>query len=207
LLMQQILIGNNTAVNLQSDLDINESLANQLTDTQQLNNNSVFLAGGVAQKSLFSSHPLNSSTDAFTVPVTPQHPSWGSAVGERLQWMVNQNINQAEIRLDPPELGSLEVKLVVQKDSAHVNFVSQHAAVRDAVEDAMPRLREMLNEVGLTLGDVNVSQESFKQQMAEGDAGEFQGESHRQDELGTVENDDSQIQVRRGGNGLLDIYA
>jgi len=107
---------------------------------------------------------LEFSTESLWVPPNLcDLPEWGNAMGERMQWMVNNKIQSAEIRLDPPELGSVEVKIVIQKDTAQVNFVTHHAQVKDAVEHAMPRLREMFGETGLSLGDVNVSQESFKQ--------------------------------------------
>ena len=101
------------------------------------------------------------------IPVPPRHPEWGHALGERLQWVVGEQLQKAEIRLDPPELGALEVKIVMHKDSAQIHFSSPYAQVREAVEDAIPRLREMLDQVGVALGDVNVSQESFRQDMSQ----------------------------------------
>lgn len=147
-------------------------------------------------------------TGAPAIPVPPQHPQWGQALGERMQWLVGQNLQQAEIRLDPPELGSLEVKIQIHKDTATISFVTPHAQVREAVEAATSRLREMLGDVGLNLGDVNVSQESFsQQQMAE--QGQQQG-SFRGDNPHDVA-DDANLQPTaaplRQGRGLLDTYA
>lgn len=85
---------------------------------------------------------------------------------EKIRWMVNSRSTLAEIRLDPPELGSMQVRVNMSGDAASVNFVVQSQHARDALNDAMPRLREMLSEQGIELG------ESFVQQDQGGDGSE-----------------------------------
>jgi flagellar hook-length control protein FliK len=80
-------------------------------------------------------------------------------------WMANQNHQVAELHLNPPNLGPLEVRLTINNDQASALFVSQHSAVRDAIESAMPRLREMLADNGITLGNASVGSESLGQQQ------------------------------------------
>ncbi|WP_299807177.1 flagellar hook-length control protein FliK [uncultured Shewanella sp.] len=88
-------------------------------------------------------------------------------MNQQLITMVSNGIQQAEIRLDPPELGQMMVRIQVQGDTTQVQFqVSQHQT-RELVEQAMPRLREMLAEQGMQLTDGQVSQ---------GDGGTGQGE-------------------------------
>ncbi|MCG9729270.1 flagellar hook-length control protein FliK [Shewanella sp. Isolate13] len=88
-------------------------------------------------------------------------------MNQQLITMVSKGIQQAEIRLDPPELGHMMVRIQVQGDSTQVQFqVSQHQT-RELVEQAMPRLREMLAEQGMQLTDGQVSQ---------GNGGNSQGE-------------------------------
>ena len=65
----------------------------------------------------------------------------------------------AEIRLDPPEMGSMQVRVNVSGEAASVNFVVQSAAARDAIADAMPKLRDMLSEQGIELGEAFVQQQ------------------------------------------------
>jgi flagellar hook-length control protein FliK len=74
--------------------------------------------------------------------------------------MVNTKNLIAEIRLDPAELGSVHVKVAVYGESATVNFVVQTQQARDAVDNATPRLREMLAEKGIELGQSSVRQEN-----------------------------------------------
>ena len=144
---------------------------------------------------------------AITVP--PQHPQWSQAVGERLHWMVGQQLQSAEIRLDPPDLGNLDVKVMVNRDHATVHFITHNPQVRDALEAATPRLREMFADAGLTLANVNVSQESFKQQAAHEDAGRQAagGAGGSGEEEAAI---DAVGEVRslplRQGQGLLDTY-
>ena len=102
------------------------------------------------------------------LPVAPRVGSaeWGGAVGEKIVWMANQSHQVAELRLNPPNLGPLEVRLTISGDQASAIFVSHHSAVREAIETALPRLREMLADNGIMLGNVTVGSESFSQQQA-----------------------------------------
>ncbi len=102
------------------------------------------------------------------LPVAPRVGSaeWGGAVGEKVVWMASQNHQVAELHLNPPNLGPLEVRLTISNDQASALFVSHHSAVREAIEAAMPRLREMLADNGIMLGNVTVGSESFSQQQA-----------------------------------------
>ncbi len=102
------------------------------------------------------------------LPVAPRVGSaeWGGAVGEKVVWMVNQSHQVAELHLNPPNLGPLEVRLTISNDQASALFVSHHSAVREAIETALPRLREMLADNGIMLGNVTVGSESFSQQQA-----------------------------------------
>lgn len=99
------------------------------------------------------------------VPVTS--PAWGEALGDKVLWMSSQGTQVAELRLDPPHLGPLEVRITVNNDQATAVFVSHHSVVREAIETAMPRLREMLADSGIMLGNTMVGAESFAQQQSQ----------------------------------------
>ena len=79
-------------------------------------------------------------------------------------WMVRQEVQSASIKLNPPHLGPLEVKVSFANDQVNVSFTSHHAPVREALDASMPRLREMLGDNGLQLGDANVTHRSFSDQ-------------------------------------------
>jgi flagellar hook-length control protein FliK len=107
---------------------------------------------------------------------------WGRAVGERVLWLAAQNITSAELRLDPPDLGPVQVRVTMHNDQVNVTFTSNQIAVREALDQSAQRLRDMFSEQGLNLGDVNVSDQSDDREFAQGDHKEGQGESAHSDE-------------------------
>ena len=96
-------------------------------------------------------------------------PQWQTAVAERVMTMAAQRLSSAEIQLDPPELGHLQVRVTLNQEQAHVSFVSHHAAVREALDQTAYRLRDMFENEGFNLVDVDVSDQSFSgdQQQSE----------------------------------------
>jgi flagellar hook-length control protein FliK len=96
-------------------------------------------------------------------------PEAHQQLAEKVRWMVNTNNLVAEIRLDPAELGTMHVKVSLSADSASVNFVVQSHQTRDALESAAPRLREMLAEKGIELGQSSVRQDSQAKQDGQGE--------------------------------------
>lgn len=98
------------------------------------------------------------------VPAGVGQPKWQAAIAERIAFMSSQKITSAEIRLDPPELGPLQVKVHITQDQASVSFTSQNAVVREALDQTAFRLRDMFNSEGINLVDVDVSDQSFANQ-------------------------------------------
>lgn len=91
---------------------------------------------------------------AITVPVGA--PGWGDALADRVTVMAQGRQSTAELQLNPPNLGPVEVKLTLQGDQATVSFHSPHAPVREAIQASMPRLTEAFAEAGIGLGNVFV---------------------------------------------------
>lgn len=73
--------------------------------------------------------------------------------------MMARNMKSVDIRLDPPELGSMQVKLAVQNDQATVSFVVSSQQAKDALENSLPKLKELLEQQGLQLADSDVNQQ------------------------------------------------
>jgi len=117
--------------------------------------------------------PLFKAQLSLTIPF--QQSQWGQAVAERVMWMSSQGIQEAEIYLDPPELGPLQVKVSVANEQAHVSFVVQHGSVREALDQNAMRLREMFEAEGINLADVDVSDQS--QQEAEKEPEQYLSQS------------------------------
>jgi len=140
-----------------------------------------------------------------TVAVPLGQAQWGQALGQQVVWVMNQNVQGAELHLSPPELGPLSVRIHLDQDQASVSFVSAHAVVRDAVEAALPRLRDMFGAQGITLADVNVShQQSWHAQRDSGGDGSARGPAAR---AGATGLETAAPVSRRIAAGMLDVYA
>ncbi len=98
-------------------------------------------------------------------------PAWNQALGQQVVWMVSGEVQTASLNLTPPELGPLQITLNVSNNQASANFVAAQPEVRQALEDAMPRLRQMLGEAGIELGNTSVSAGTPQQQGFEGESG------------------------------------
>jgi flagellar hook-length control protein FliK len=83
-------------------------------------------------------------------------------MSQKVAWIARDGGHTAHIRLDPPELGSLTVKVSVDSDSnTQISFIAATPQARDLLEGQMGRLREMLAQQGMDLSraDVDVSQQ------------------------------------------------
>lgn len=165
-------------------------------------------AAATAMNTGVSATATNSGLPATTLDVPFRQAGWDGALGERVVWMVNQKLQAAEIKLNPPQLGPIEVRINIHNDQAQVTFTAQHANVREALEAAIPRLKDMFGGTGLDLVDVGVSQQSFAQREGAGSRNASkQSGSVMNDVLGS---DDSSTIVTRQSDlapGLIDLFA
>ena len=135
-------------------------------------------------------------------------------LSEKIRWMVNARNTMAEIRLDPPELGSMQVRVNVAGDAASVSFVVQSQQAKDALADAMPKLRDMLSEQGIELGDAQVRKDNSSgqengQQLA-GNSHQGQGAGDRGENDGVDDTDGIRVieqSISRADKGGIDFYA
>lgn len=140
--------------------------------TQQSPTVTVGDSSQVNQASRTYANAMNSNA---TVSVPVGNDGWSDAVADKVMWFSANKISSAEIHLNPPDLGPLQVRVSTQHDQASVVFTSQHAAVRDALDQALPRLREMMGGQGMQL-DVSVGgQNAQQQQFARNDSSDRSG--------------------------------
>lgn len=118
--------------------------------------------------------PTQQQNLAMSVPLN--HPGWAGEMSQKVAWVAHNGAHSAHIKLDPPELGSLTVKVSVDSDNnnTQVSFVAATHHARDLLEGQMGRLRDMLAQQGMDLGNVNVdvSQQDMsgtQYQTADGD--------------------------------------
>ncbi|MEN8168412.1 MAG: flagellar hook-length control protein FliK [Pseudomonadota bacterium] len=157
-------------------------------------------------QSLASTLPGRPGGVMLPVEIPVGQPGWDKAVGERIQWMMGRNIQNAEMKLTPPNLGPLEIRISVHNDQASVSFITTQAPTREALEAAIPRLREMLGEANLNLADVDVGQRngSDAPQDQEPERG---GYGHSGEHETTILDKTNTTHAGLVSDGLVDDYA
>ncbi|OYW37715.1 MAG: hypothetical protein B7Z35_09200 [Hydrogenophilales bacterium 12-61-10] len=154
---------------------------------------------------------LTAQTSAANNALAPSVGStaWNQALGEKIVWMTAGALQTASLTLNPPNLGPLQVVLNVTNDQATASFFAAQPEVRQALEAALPKLREMMNEAGIQLGQATVSAEQQQQQQNEANR-EARRIGPAYPGAGNV--DESTIQslplpTRHAGRGLVDTFA
>ncbi|HEX8604687.1 MAG TPA: flagellar hook-length control protein FliK, partial [Pseudoduganella sp.] len=135
--------------------------------------------------------------------------AWEQQLGQKVVWMVAGGDQSASLTLNPPDLGPLQVVLNVSNDSATATFTAHQAETRQAIENALPKLREMMSESGISLGNASVNDGSAGQRQAHHDAGQ-QGNGRAgtggQDRNGSAADAEARVAarpVRAGENRAL----
>jgi len=82
--------------------------------------------------------------------------NWHEALASRVQVLVDQHVGEAHIKLNPPELGAVDIKISLVDDKTFVQLTAANSAARDELTQSLPRLRELLSASGLSLGGASV---------------------------------------------------
>jgi len=148
---------------------------------------------------------------ALTVATPVGQSAWANEVGQRVTWLANNELREAQLQLHPRSLGAVEVRIAYgPEQQLNVSFNVTNPIARDALEASLPRLREMFEQQGLNLADANISQESPEEREHRNNMG---------DELSTqtamqANNEESTDDVemyhspsRWLSEGMLDAYA
>ncbi|RUR17700.1 flagellar hook-length control protein FliK [Legionella sp. km535] len=137
-------LNNNPQMTSQSEL-INNQFSNYLTDANKT-------------KHIDISLPLSDA-------------QWADKFSDHIVWLGQHGVKSALIKLNPEDLGPLEINIKVVKDSASVNIISHSSHARDVVDQALPRLREMMANQGLDLAEVNVGMDRNPHQSDQNPSG------------------------------------
>jgi flagellar hook-length control protein FliK len=135
-------------------------------------------------------------------------PGWDQALGQKVTWMIGGEQQSASLTLNPPDLGPLQIELKVENSLATASFTAAQPEVRQALEAAMPKLRDMLGEAGIQLGQTSVSAGTPNNQQNA--FGQSPQPSHRSGSM--TDDGDAPVQVGSsqiisGGQGLVDTFA
>jgi flagellar hook-length control protein FliK len=143
--------------------------------------------------------------------------AWENQVGQKVVYMVGSEEQTASLTLNPPDLGPLQVVLSVSNDQASVTFSANQEEVRQALENALPRLREMMSESGIALGNATVNagmpDHGQAQEQAARNGGGFggNGNGRGRGDKGNAADEPAARTVTRtarlGDRGMVDTFA
>ena len=146
--------------------------------------------------------PISLSID---MPVT--HKAWADDFSQKIVWVATQHGQSAELHLNPPQLGPLDVLIKVNGDQATALFTSSHAIVRDAIEQALPKLREMLADNGIMLSNATVSDQSPREQQSKQTDQQYKTESWQEKMDQAILVGGTQVKSGRHHQGSVDTFA
>jgi flagellar hook-length control protein FliK len=151
---------------------------------------------------------LERKQDDQTLKLSKGQQAWGDAITARITMNAAQDVKQVTIHLDPPELGTLELKLHVKDDQQTLVQVNvQHPQVKEALESSAHRLREMLADHGLELSEFDVQTDSDRrEQLADDSDKNDQGQSQNSD-TSPQSDEEMSIEIPKAkNNNLLDTF-
>jgi len=153
--------------------------------------------------------PLGTAHPQHELATPLGHAAWGDDFAQKLLWFSGNDRQQAQLTLNPPQLGQIEITLNIDKDVTSAHFASAYADVRSTIESSLPRLREMFAGAGVELGQVTVGSESHRQPPeARQDAA--QSPRGRADKaiLGVASGAGQQVHTlaTQRGNALVDLF-
>ncbi|CAG1005119.1 Flagellar hook-length control protein [Methylophilaceae bacterium] len=136
----------------------------------------------------------------------PGKEGWNQAIGQKVLWMVGNSQQTATLTLNPPDLGPLQIVVNVHNDKADTTFLSDRQEVRQALQDGMDNLREMMKEAGISLGQTNINErgrsaQDFAQQAQKAAMGESRNDPSSDPESSSA------VVTTRAGLGLVDTFA
>jgi len=168
--------------------------------------------GGLVQGTPSLDRPLTANAVTATPMSMPAQLDDGfdDSFGTRIAWMAEQKLGHAEIRLNPEHAGPIDVRIQLDGTQVNAAFHSANADVRQALEASLPRLRDLLGQQGLQLGNTDIGQrQQSGQQQDQGAAPRSQGQAFGSDAFGngraTAQASVAPVTVR--SRGLLDEYA
>lgn len=135
--------------------------------------------------------------------------SWPGAVAERVLWMAQGEQQFARLTLNPPNLGPLEVRVAINQDQTSVTFLASHLAVREALEAAMPRLRELFDQQSMSLVHAEVADPGAQQENLHRSSAQGSSNGDLSDAGTALTEDDDMVSVGPAVTvrGLVDLFA
>lgn len=151
--------------------------------------------------------PLGRSSGTLpTIEVSTREPqTFASSMATHLRVIKNQGGGEAKVNLHPAELGRMSVSVITEGNETKVAFTVETSQARQAVEASLPRLREMLEQAGLSLADSNVSEQN-RQSRANDEPASGQNRGRGMLEADDLSEENLSLSVHIDPDRLLDTY-
>ena len=118
---------------------------------------------------------------------------FNDSLNEKIIWLSNQKIQSAKIHIDPVELGPIDISINISEDGSSVGFVSQHSVVREILESNSIKLRELFEQQGLDLIDVDISDRDSPTDHSD----------HKSNQRQLIESTDSDDDIELNENSII----
>lgn len=183
-------------------------------------------AGGAASSQSLIALLQTGVSASASAPATPSLPvaaapgggaPFAQTLGNQVSWMIGQGQQAAQLQLNPPQLGPLQISIQIQGDQTQILFQTHHALVKSALDAAVPQLREMLGQSGNQQVSVSVQQQALSShQFGHGSGGGMAqqgyagGNGQPAPFVSLSEEIDGSVQTPApvwSGMGLVDAYA
>ncbi|MGD9833753.1 MAG: flagellar hook-length control protein FliK [Piscinibacter sp.] len=145
---------------------------------------------------------------AVPMPVPLESPEFAQAFGLEISTLARDGIQQAELHLNPAEMGPVSVQIALDGEKARIDFGAQAAATRAAIEASLPELAAALRDAGLTLAGGGVSQHPGQRGdgRSDGEPGGARAGSRERADAGAAAPSRPVLRSRAGPGGV-DLYA
>ncbi|MFZ2301254.1 MAG: flagellar hook-length control protein FliK [Gallionella sp.] len=157
---------NGSGPDISRSAELPGNLQDAARSAQSIAQSAASMAGSGILHNVLANDKTASNQQTISSPLNSN--GWAGEFSQKITWMGTQQNQVAELHLNPPNLGPLDVVLKISDNQATALFTSPHSAVRDAVENALPKLREMLADNGIMLGNTMVSDQSPRDRSADG---------------------------------------
>ncbi len=162
--------------------------------------------------------PLASAGTAAASHVAPalHAPQWQDAFGQQVLWVARNEQQLASLTLNPPELGPVRVTLSIADGQASASFVSLQPEVRQAIQEAVPRLKELFADAGLSLqqasvgsGDAGTDRRHTSGRVPADEGSHRSSSLHAGNDAGIASLDDASMRVAHSiaSSRLIDLFA
>ena len=186
-------------------------LASSQTQPAQSGNQAIVSPSGYATMPGTLANNVAPVTPTVATPVG--HQGWADEFSQKISWIASQQNQIAQLHLNPPNLGPLDVVLKISGDQATAVFASPHGAVREAIESALPKLREILADNGIMLGNTTISDQTPRDRNMDQFMGQGFGKAAQREmddtasgSVGLSPTTEQAAPVRRH-NGMVDTFA